>query len=137
MIPLISLETYISNVFFDIVIQDQDDIAELSFERNFSPHVKEMSVHLTSSLLFSIPLKPTILPLPHSPGITRTFADPPDNSNNSRPLSFKATHDLIFQLRSTITNRQLICHSFVVAPTAGDIEGKTRSVAHIAQFSGV
>ncbi|KAE9377320.1 hypothetical protein N431DRAFT_480390 [Stipitochalara longipes BDJ] len=96
---LISLETYVSNIFFDIIIQDQDDIAELAFKRNFSTHVKE--------------------------------------TVDGRPLTYKATHDLIFQLRSTITNRQLISHSFVVAPTPGDTEGRTGSVAHIAQFSGV
>jgi len=39
--PLISLQAYVSNIFFGAVIQDQDDIAEIVYKRNWSAHVKE------------------------------------------------------------------------------------------------
>jgi len=39
--PQISLEAYIANIFFDVIIQDQDDIAELVLKRNFTPNIKE------------------------------------------------------------------------------------------------
>jgi hypothetical protein len=42
--PLISLQTYVSNIFFDIFIQDQDDIAEIAYKRNWSTRVKEKYV---------------------------------------------------------------------------------------------
>lgn len=73
--PLISLETYVSNAPFDIVIQDQDDIAELSFERNFSPHVKETCVPFPLPLLHPPISSPLFSPFLHSPKLSRASAD--------------------------------------------------------------
>lgn len=39
--PFLSLQAFISNIFFGIFIQDDDDLSELVFERNWSRHVQE------------------------------------------------------------------------------------------------
>lgn len=36
-----SLEAYVSNVFFGVFIQDDDDIAQQVYVRNWSPDVQE------------------------------------------------------------------------------------------------
>ena len=37
-----TLETWLSNAFYDLVIQDQDDVAEITFDRAWSQKVKEL-----------------------------------------------------------------------------------------------
>jgi hypothetical protein len=37
----LSLQAYVSNIFFGIFIQDDDEISELVFERNWSRKVQE------------------------------------------------------------------------------------------------
>ena len=58
-------------------------------------------------------------------------------SGNARPFTFESFHEFVFDnLRMTLTNRQLVSQSFVVEPTADD-GGRTGTVAHILQISGV
>ena len=40
--PQISLQSYISNIFYEVFIQDDDDIALQIYEKNWSKHVKEV-----------------------------------------------------------------------------------------------
>jgi len=46
----LSLEAYVSNLFYDAVIQDQDDVAEITYNRNWSRQVKELYVLLITIL---------------------------------------------------------------------------------------
>jgi hypothetical protein len=39
--PFLSLQAYVSNIFFGFFIQDDDEISELVFERNWSRKVQE------------------------------------------------------------------------------------------------
>ncbi|KAE9379842.1 hypothetical protein N431DRAFT_121199, partial [Stipitochalara longipes BDJ] len=128
--PLISLQTYVSNIFFDIFIQDQDDIAEISYKRNWSNHVKEKYCTSQSRASHSHfqsyqDQKQCIL---SSTNLT---------SGDGQPFTFNSFHTYIFDnLRTTLTNRQLVSQSFVVEPTEGD-GGTTGTVAHILQISAV
>ena len=51
--PMTSLSTFIANAFYDVFIQDDDEIFKLTFSKNWSRHVEEVHVLL---LLPSIPL---------------------------------------------------------------------------------
>ena len=39
--PFLSIQAYVSNIFYGIFIQDDDEISELVFERNWSRNVQE------------------------------------------------------------------------------------------------
>jgi hypothetical protein len=47
----LSLEAYVSNAFYGVFVQDQDEIAEKIYNRNWSRHVKELYAHLLSILI--------------------------------------------------------------------------------------
>lgn len=38
----VALDTWLSNAFYDLVIQDQDDVAEMTYNRAWSRKVKEL-----------------------------------------------------------------------------------------------
>lgn len=44
---------------------------------------------------------------------------------------------MIFQLRSSLTNCQMVSTYVVVVPTPGDLEGRTGTVAHIEHITVV
>lgn len=59
------------------------------------------------------------------------------SSGNGDSFTFGTFHDFIFNnLRATLANRQLVSQSFVVEPNEED-GGRTGTVAHILQISGV
>jgi hypothetical protein len=58
-------------------------------------------------------------------------------SGDGQPFTFNSFHDYIFNnLRTTLTNRQLVSQSFVVEPEEKD-GGRTGTVAHILQLSAI
>jgi hypothetical protein len=58
-------------------------------------------------------------------------------SGDGQPFTFNSFHNFIFNnVRATLTNRHLVSQSFVVEPTTGD-GGRTGTVAHIIQLSGI
>ena len=58
-------------------------------------------------------------------------------SGDGKPFTFNSFHNYIFNnLRTTLTNRQLVSQSFVIETTEAD-GGRTGMVAHILQLSAV
>ena len=48
--PLISLQAYLSNIFYGVLIQDDDDISEVIYNGNWSRRVKERYTSLPRGL---------------------------------------------------------------------------------------
>jgi len=138
--PLISLQAYVSNIFFGAVIQDQDDIAEIVYKRNWSAHVKEKyespQCLSCNPYFYASPECPKLTLYIH-PEQYQKLANSPNHSDNGKPLNFKNFNTFLIETRASLTNRQLISQSFLVVPTPGDEEGRTGTVAHTSKLSGI
>jgi len=95
--PSTSLEAYISNLFYLLVLQDDHHIFVSTYDKNWSRDVDEV--------------------------------------DDGTPLTFTSFRTFLNTQRETVSNRQLVSQSFIVAPA--DALGWTGSVAYTHTFSGV
>jgi hypothetical protein len=92
------------------------NIADIIYTKNWSPDVKEV---------WAFPL------------INQDMSDTniKGSSDDGKALNFAQFRTLLVQLRSEISDRQLLSQSAVVAPA--DAEGRAGQVAHTSYWTGV
>jgi hypothetical protein len=119
-----ALLSFFGSAFFGILIQDNDEIFEIIFRRDYSPKVIEVYVFSPLSKFSTYELSKE-----------RNTNWSINLSDNGKPLTIQELQSFLVNARKMLFNRRLSSQSYIV--NIGDNLGQTGQVAHSAKISAI